>query len=87
MTSQASLDSFAIAVQAFFKAQDTWLKLVARSVECEFDRTPELSPSAEAITKARQRAEACADEMRAVAKAGGANLLKDAEFICGKNGF
>lgn len=87
MTSLTSADSFAVSVQAFFKAQDTWVKLVARSVECEFDRTPELSPSAEAITKARQRAEGCADEMRAVAKAGGASMLKDAEFLCGKNGF
>jgi hypothetical protein len=81
------LAPYAPAVQAFFKAQDAWVKLVARSVECEFDRTPELSPSNEAIAKARQRAQTLADEMRAIAKGIGLSAQNDAEYLCGKNGF
>jgi hypothetical protein len=81
------LAPYAPAVSAFFKAQDTWVKLVARSVECEFDRTPDLSPSNEVIATARQNAQFRADEMRAVAKGIGLSFEADAKFLCGKNGF
>ena len=81
------LAPYAPAVQAFFKAQDTWVKLVARSVECEFDRTPNLSPSSEAIATARQNAQFRADDMRAIAKSIGLSAQNDAEYLCGKNGF
>jgi hypothetical protein len=81
------LAPYAPAVSAFFKAQDTWVKLVARSVECEFDRTPDLSPSNEAIATARQNAQFRADEMRAVCKTIGKSFVDEAEYLCGKNGF
>lgn len=81
------LAPYAPAVQAFFKAQNTWVALVARSVECEFDRTPNLSPSNEAIAKARQNAQFRADEMRAVCKTIGQSFVDEAEYLCGKNGF
>jgi len=81
------LAPYAPAVQAFFKAQNTWVALVARSVECEFDRTPNLSPSNEAIDRARQNAQFRADEMRAVCKTIGQSFVDEAEYLCGKNGF
>lgn len=81
------LAPMAPAVQSFFKAQDTWVALVARSAECEFDRTPNLSPSSEAIATARQNAQFRADEMRAIAKRIGLSAIADVEYLCGKNGF
>ena len=86
-TADPILAPYAPAVQAFFKAEAVWVKLVARSVECEFDRTPELSPSNEAIATARQNAQFRADEMRAVCKAIGQSFVDEAEYLCGKNGF
>lgn len=81
------LAPFAPAVQSFFKAQDAWVKLMARTVECEFERTPALLPSNEAIDTARQNAQFRADEMRAIAKTIGPRTLNDVEYLCGKNGF
>lgn len=75
------------ARQSFFNAEDAYIKLVARCVECEFDRTPEFSPSSEAVEAARTRAEGLAITLRQNAAKLSATHRKEAEYILGKNGF